>query len=49
MINQKVKEAPTIILAIIALLYIFKNLLKVVSKLLSFHKIFFVSVGTDKL
>ncbi len=47
--NHKVKEAPKNDIGIIALLYIFKNLLNVVSKLLSFHKIFFVSVGMDRL
>ncbi|GAB6441767.1 hypothetical protein bcgnr5380_32750 [Bacillus cereus] len=35
-------------IGIIALLYIFKNLPNVVSRLLSSHKIFFVSVGMDR-
>ncbi len=49
MVNHKVKEVPKNYIGIIALLYIFENLLNVVSKLLSFHKIFFVSAGMDRI
>ncbi|MFK4414205.1 hypothetical protein ABH961_002746 [Bacillus sp. RC251] len=45
MVNHKVKEVPKNYIGIIALLY----LPNIVSKLPSFHKIFFVSVGTDRL
>lgn len=49
MMNHKAKEASKNYIGIIALLYIFKNLLNVVSKLLSFRKIFFASVEMDRI
>ncbi|SME10481.1 hypothetical protein BACERE00177_02793 [Bacillus mobilis] len=49
MVNHKVKEVPKNYIGIIALLYIFKNLPNVVPKQLSFHRIFFVFVGTNRL